>query len=87
MVNTGIITTTAPNSIGIAGGHYGVIQNRGIISAQGPGSAAVQMNGQFSTFLNGGIITAAPGSFALQTGPSAVGTTVVNSGIIDGLVP
>jgi hypothetical protein len=86
VVNTGIVTTTAPGSIGIASGNYSVIQNRGIISAQGAGSAAVQMNGLFGTFLNGGIITAAPGAFALQTGPTAVGTTVVNNGIIDGQV-
>jgi subtilase-type serine protease len=86
VLNTGVVTTTAPGSIGIASGNYSVIQNRGIISAQGAGSAAVQMNGQFSTFLNGGIITAAPGAFALQTGPTAVGTMVVNNGIIDGQV-
>src|SRR5260370_3882501 len=44
------------------------------------------MNGLFGTFLNGGIIIAAPGAFALQTGPTAVGTTVVNNGIINGQV-
>ena len=86
VLNTGSVTTTAPGSIGVASGNYSVIQNRGTISAQGAGSAAVQMNGQFSTFLNGGIITAAPGAFALQTGPTAVGTTVVNNGIINGQV-
>ena len=31
-------------------------------------------------------ITAAPGAFAIQTGPTAVGTLVVNSGVIDGPV-
>ncbi len=86
VVNGGIITTAAPNSIGIAGGQFSVIQNRAIINAAAPASAAVQMNGQFGTFLNSGIVTAVPGSFALQTGPSAVGLTVVNTGIIDGLV-
>src|SRR5258708_38225698 len=75
VVNTGIVTTTAPGSIGIASGNYSVIQNRGIISAQGAGSAAVQMNGLFGTFLNGGIITAAPGPVAPPTGPAAPGPT------------
>ena len=86
VVNTGTIAITAPNSIGIAGGQFGVIQNRGIISAQAPGSAAVQLNGQFGTFLNGGVVVAVPGSFALQTGPTAVGTMVVNNGQIDGQI-
>lgn len=86
VVNTGTVATTAPNSIGIAGGQFGVIQNRGIISAQAPGSAAVQLNGQFGTFLNGAIVTAVPGSFALQTGPTAAGTMVVNDGLIDGQI-
>jgi uncharacterized protein with beta-barrel porin domain len=88
VVNTGTITTTAANSIGIASGNYAVIQNSagGVINAMGPGSAAVQMNGQFGTFLNRGLVTAAPGSFALLTGPTAFGTTVVNDGVIDGQV-
>lgn len=86
VVNSGTIATTAANSIGIASGNYAVIQNRGTIAAQGTASTAVQMNGQFGTFLNSGIVTAVPGSFALATGPTAVGTLVVNRGIIDGQV-
>jgi uncharacterized protein with beta-barrel porin domain len=86
VVNTGTILANGANSIGIASGPYGVIQNRGFIGASGSGSVAVQMNNLFGTLINEGVIAAAPGAFAIQTGPSAVGTLVVNSGVIDGQV-
>ena len=44
------------------------------------------MNGAFGSLINTGVLSAAPGAFALQTGPTAVGTLVVNSGVIDGPV-
>ena len=86
MVNTGTIVAIAPGSIGIASGNYSVIQNRGTVSREGAGSTAVQLNGTFGSFLNGGILTAATGRLCAGTGATAVGTTVVNNGIIDGQV-
>ncbi len=86
VVNRGTIVAAAANSVGVAAGQYGVITNTGSIGATGAGSAAVQMNGAFGSLINTGVLAAAPGAFALQTGPTAVGTLVVNSGVIDGPV-
>src|SRR5580704_7080217 len=86
IVNDGTIRTTAANSAGILSGDYGVITNNGSITVTGAGSAAVEMNGLYGTLLNMGSIVAAPGSYAIQTGPSAAGTTIVNDGTIDGQV-
>jgi len=86
VVNRGTILAAAANSVGVAAGQYGVITNTGLIGATGPGSAAVQMNGLFGSLINAGVLAAAPGAFAIQTGPTAVGTLVVNSGVIDGQV-
>jgi uncharacterized protein with beta-barrel porin domain len=86
VVNRGTILAAAANSVGVAAGQYGVITNTGVIGATGSGSAAVQMNGLFGSLINAGVLAAAPGAFAIQTGPSAVGTLVVNSGVIDGQV-
>ena len=52
----------------------------------GPGSAAVEMNGLYGTLLNNGSIVGAPGSNAIRTDPSAVGTVIVNNGVIDGQI-
>src|SRR6266851_8673572 len=86
VVNNGTVLAAGANSLGIASGPYGVIQNRGLIGASGSGSVAVQMDNLFGTLINEGVITAAPGALAIQTGPSAVGTLIVNSGVIDGQV-
>ncbi len=86
VVNDGTIRTTAPNSSGIRSGTYGVVTNNGSITVSGLGSAGVEMNGAYGTLLNPGAITAAPGADAIRTGPSAVGTTIVNNGTIDGRV-
>jgi len=86
IVNDGTIRTTAAKSAGILSGDYGVITNNGSITVTGAGSAAVEMNGLYGTLLNMGSIIAAPGSYAIQTGPSAAGTTIVNDGTIDGQV-
>ena len=86
IVNDGTIRTTAANSAGILSGDYGVITNNGSVTVTGAGSAAVEMNGAYGTLLNMGSIIAAPGSYAIQTGPSAAGTAIVNDGTIDGQV-
>jgi subtilase-type serine protease len=86
IVNDGTIHTTAANSSGISSGTYGVITNNGSITVTGPGSAAVEMNGLYGTLLNNGSIVGAPGSNAIRTDPSAVGTVIVNNGVIDGQI-
>ena len=86
VVNSGTIVASAPNSTGIASGTFGVIQNRGTAVASGAGSTAVQLNGTFGSFINTGLLSATSGAFALATGATAVGPTIVNSGIIDGQV-
>lgn len=86
IVNTGSITMTGANSIGITGGTYGVVTNTGTISVSGAGSTAVQMTSTYGTLLNSGTLRAAPGGFAIQTDNTAVGTMVVNTGVIDGQV-
>src|SRR5262245_42998957 len=86
VVNNGTVLASSANSTGIASGPYGVIQNYGLIGATGSGSIAVQMNNLFGTLINTGVIAAAPGAFAIQTGPSAVGPLIVNGGVIDGQV-
>ena len=86
VVNTGTIVASAPNSTGIASGTFGVIQNRGTAVASGVGATAVQLNGTFGSFINTGLLSATTGAFALATGATAIGPTIVNSGIIDGQV-
>ncbi len=86
LLNTGTIATSGANSPGISGDVYGVITNTGTIGVTGAGSAAVLMNGGFGTLLNDGTLTAAPGAFAIATGPTASGSLVVNQGTIDGQV-
>ena len=46
----------------------------------------MQLNGTFGSFINTGLLSATSGAFALATGATAVGPTIVNSGIIDGQV-
>jgi uncharacterized protein with beta-barrel porin domain len=86
LLNTGTIVTTGANSPGISSDTYGVVTNNGAITVTGAGSAAVRMNGLFGTLLNYGALTAAPGAYAIATGPTASGTLVVNEGTIDGQV-
>ena len=86
VVNNGIIQTTGANSAGIQSGAVGVITNNGSINVTGAGSVGVQMNGAYGALLNSGSITASPGAYAIQTGPTALGTVVVNDGTIDGQV-
>ncbi|MBN9022711.1 MAG: autotransporter domain-containing protein [Rhizobiales bacterium] len=86
VVNNGTVRVTGPNAIGIRGETYGVLNNYGKVVATGQGSAAVDMNGQFGTLLNGGIIRAAKGADAVRADGTAEGSTVVNAGVIDGRV-
>src|ERR1700693_1439746 len=86
IVNDGTIHTTAANSSGISSGTYGVTTNNGSITVTGPGSAAVEMNGLDCTLINNGSIVDPPRSNAIRTGPSAVGTVIVNNGVIDGQI-
>jgi uncharacterized protein with beta-barrel porin domain len=86
LLNTGTIVTSGANSPGISSDTYGVVTNSGTITVTGAGSAAVRMNGLFGTLLNYGTLTAAPGAYAIATGPTASGSLVVNDGTIDGQV-
>ena len=86
VINTGSIQMSGANAIGISNGTYGVVTNYGTIGVTGAGGTAVQMSGDFSTLLNTGTISAAPGGYAIQTDATAMGSVVVNNGIINGLV-
>jgi subtilase-type serine protease len=86
IVNNGTVTTTGAGSVGLNINTYGVATNNGTVSASGAGSSGVLMSGSFSSLLNYGTITAAPGSFAIQTAAGAAGTLVFNTGVIDGQV-
>ena len=86
VLNIGIIQTSAANSSGIRSDSYGVITNNGSISVTGAGSAGVELNGAYGTLLNAGSITASPGGDAIRTGATALGSTIVNTGTIDGPV-
>lgn len=86
VVNDGSIRTSAANSSGIRSGTFGVVTNNGTITVTGAGSAGVEMNGAYGTLLNAGSIIAAPGADAIRTGPSAIGSAIVNNGTIDGRV-
>ena len=86
IVNDGSILVTGANATGVKADTYGVVTNNGLISATGAGATGVQLNGLDGTLLNAGTIFAAPGATALSAGPTASGTMVVNTGIIDGQV-
>lgn len=86
VLNTGLITTSGARSPGIATDTYGVVTNNGEVIVSGTGSAAVAMNGAEGTLFNAGLLRAAPGGYAIATGPTASGSIVVNDGTIDGPV-
>ncbi|MCX5514875.1 autotransporter outer membrane beta-barrel domain-containing protein [Kaistia algarum] len=86
VINSAPILVSGNNSVGIQGQTYGVITNTSSITTTGAGSSGVQMSGTYGTLLNYGTMTASPGAFAISTGASALGTVVVNSGVIDGAV-
>ena len=86
IVNNGTITTTGAGSVGININTYGVVTNSGTVAVSGAGSTGVLMSGSFSSLLNYGTINAAPGTFAIQTNSTAVGSLVFNTGVINGAV-
>ncbi len=86
VLNSGVIQTSAANSSGIRSDSYGVVTNNGAISVTGAGSAGVELNGAYGTLVNTGSIAAALGADAIRTGAMALGSTVVNTGTIDGRV-
>jgi subtilase-type serine protease len=86
LFNNSAIITTAANNSAIRSNSYGVVSNSGFISITGAGGAGVELNGVYGTLLNTGAIIASPGSDAIRTGPVAAGTTIVNTGVIDGRV-
>ncbi len=86
IVNNGTVTTTGAGSAGININTYGVATNNGTVGVSGAASSGVLMSGSFSSLLNYGTITGAPGSHAIQTDSTAAGSIVVNYGVIDGQV-
>ena len=86
IVNNGTVTTTGAGSVGININTYGVVTNSGTVAVSGAGSTGVLMSGSFSSLLNYGTINAAPGTFAIQTDSTAVGSLVFNTGVINGAV-
>jgi uncharacterized protein with beta-barrel porin domain len=86
IVNNGTVTTTGAGSVAININTYGVVTNSGTVAVSGAGSTGVLMSGSFSSLLNYGTINAAPGTFAIQTDSTAVGTLVFNTGVINGAV-
>ena len=86
VLNSGSITVTGTGSQGINSTDYGVVTNTGGLTASGSNSAAIEMAGQYGTLLNEGTLTATSGAYAIKTDSSSVGTMVVNTGTIDGVV-
>ena len=86
LVNTGSIHTFGVGSAGLSGNTYGVVTNSGSVAVSGLGSAGAALNGLYGTLLNSGSITAAPTAYAIRTGADAYGTSIVNTGVIDGQV-
>ena len=86
IVNNGTIATTGAGSVAVNINTYGVVTNSGTVAVSGAGSTGVLMSGSFSSLLNYGTINAAPGTFAIQTDSTAVGSLVFNTGVINGAV-
>ncbi|MBB3769645.1 outer membrane autotransporter protein [Angulomicrobium tetraedrale] len=86
VINRSSILVSGANATGIAAETYGVISNKGTITVTGSDSTGVRMNGSYGTLLNSGSLTASAGATALSSGPDALGTAVVNTGVIDGQV-
>ncbi|KAA0969763.1 autotransporter domain-containing protein [Aureimonas fodinaquatilis] len=87
IINSGNITATGAGGVGIRGETYGAISNSAVITASGLAGAAAEMHGKYGTLLNSGTLqTSSPEADALRTGLTAEGTTIVNTGIIDGRI-
>ncbi|WP_421995841.1 autotransporter outer membrane beta-barrel domain-containing protein [Reyranella sp.] len=86
IVNNGTVAMSGPASVGININTYGTVTNNGTVGVTGAGSSAVQLSGSFSSLLNYGTVTAAPGGLAVLADSTASGSIVVNYGTIDGQV-
>lgn len=86
IINTGTVQASGNGGIGMRGETYGVLTNRGTVTATGVAGAAVDMHGLYGTLLNYGTLQTTAVADALRTGPDAVGTVIVNMGVIDGRI-
>lgn len=86
IINSGTIRVSGNGGIGIRGETYGVLTNSGTIVATGIAGAAVEMHGLYGTFLNSGTLQADFVADALRSGADALGSVIVNTGIIDGRI-
>ena len=86
VVNDGQIRVTGAGGVGIRSETYGVVNNDGKVVATGKDGVAVDMNGEFGALLNGGVVRAAKGADAIRADGTAIGSVVVNDGVIDGRV-
>lgn len=86
IINTGTVTVSGNGGIGIRGETYGVLINKGTVTATGVAGAAVDMHGLYGTLLNYGTLQAPAVADALRTGADAVGSVIVNTGVIDGRI-
>ncbi len=86
IVNSGTVQVTGTGGIGMRGETYGVLTNTGTVVATGVVGAAAELHGLYGTLLNYGTLQAPAVADALRTGPDAVGTVIVNSGVIDGRI-
>lgn len=84
IVNSGTVRVSGTGGIGMRGETYGVLTNTGTVVATGVVGAAVELHGLYGTLLNYGTLQAPAVADALRTGPDAVGTVIVNYGVIDG---
>lgn len=86
IINSGTVTASGNGGIGMRGETYGVLSNTGTVTATGIAGAAVEMHGLYGTLLNSGTLQAPAIADALRTGADAVGTLIVNTGVIDGRI-
>lgn len=86
IINTGTVEASGNGGIGLRGETYGVLINKGTVTATGVAGAAVDLHGVYGTLLNYGTLQAPAVADALRTGADAVGTVIVNTGVIDGRI-
>lgn len=86
IVNEGTINVSGARGLGIRGETYGVLTNKGTVTASGLAGAAVDMHGNYGTLLNYGTLQASFEADALRTGEDSKGSVIVNTGIIDGRI-
>lgn len=86
IVNSGTIKVSGKDAIGMRGETYGVLKNSGTVVATGTLAAAVDLHGLYGTLLNTGTLQASANADAVRTGEDSYGTTIVNTGVIDGRI-